>query len=137
MQEFEKILEEWNGGVFRGAKKNLAKVIGVDDSTISAWMYGHSNPGPDKIEKLSKELNLSVEKIKTFFKGTDMRVENIKNSSVILQSGKGNNNKENVNVNGGNIALMQKDLELLKKEIEILKLKFALIEQSKKAKKQK
>jgi transcriptional regulator with XRE-family HTH domain len=102
----EKLLEDWNNGVFRGSQVKLARKIGVDDSTISAWLNGHSKPAVDKIRKLSEILNVSEKDIQETF--------NIKNKNAI------NNINPNNNVHG-NITqtISSVDVASLKKELEI------------------
>lgn len=67
MTELEKLLQNWNNGVLRGAKIRLARELNVDDSTVSAWVAGRAKPTADKIEKMSKLFNVSEQTIKDVF----------------------------------------------------------------------
>ena len=67
MTELEKLLQTWNNGILRGAKIRLARELNVDDSTVSAWVAGRSNPSADKIEKMSKLFKVSEREIRTAF----------------------------------------------------------------------
>ena len=111
MTKFEKLLEDWNNGVFRGAKVILARKIGVDDSTVSAWINGHSKPAVDKIKKMSEILNISEKEV--------METFNIKCKNSINNVNSNNNVKGNITQTVNNI-----DMELLKKDLETIKEKF-------------
>ena len=67
MTELEKLLQNWNNGVLRGAKIRLARELNVDDSTVSAWVAGRANPPADKIEKISKLFKISEKEVKNAF----------------------------------------------------------------------
>ena len=67
MTALEKLLQNWNNGVLRGAKIRLARELKVDDSTVSAWVAGRANPPADKIEKISKLFNVSEREVKAAF----------------------------------------------------------------------
>lgn len=67
MTELEKLLQNWNNGVLRGAKIRLARELKVDDSTVSAWVAGRANPPADKVEKISKLFKISEKEVKKAF----------------------------------------------------------------------
>ena len=67
MTELEKLLQNWNNGVLRGAKIRLARELNVDDSTVSAWVAGRANPPADKVEKISKLFKISEKEVKKAF----------------------------------------------------------------------
>lgn len=67
MTALEKLLQNWNNGVLRGAKIRLARELKVDDSTVSAWVAGRANPPADKIEKIAKLFNVSERDVKAAF----------------------------------------------------------------------
>jgi transcriptional regulator with XRE-family HTH domain len=121
MTNFEKILEAWNDGIFRGAKVKFSREIGVDDSTVSAWLNGHSKPGVDKIKKMSKVLNISEDDI--------MKMLNINNKNLINNLNSNNNVKGNViqSLNDPNVELLKKDLEIVKEKMISQDLKLDLI----------
>jgi transcriptional regulator with XRE-family HTH domain len=121
MTNFEKVLEAWNNGIFRGAKVKLSRKIGVNDSTISAWLGGHSKPGVDKIKKMSEILNISEDDILKMF--------NIDNKNSIHNLNSNNNVKGNITqtINGYNLELFKKDLEIMKEKLISQDLKLDLI----------
>ncbi len=67
MTEFEKVLEQWNGGIFRGAKVKLSKEIDVSEVTVSRWAKGELKPGREAIQKMSALFNKSVSDIEKLF----------------------------------------------------------------------
>ena len=67
MTEFEKILEQWNNGVFRGAKAKLSKEIDVSEVTVSRWAKGELKPGREAIQKMSALFNKSISDIEKLF----------------------------------------------------------------------
>lgn len=67
MNEFEKLLQKWNKGNFRGAKNNFAKALNVADTTISAWCVGRLKPAQDKVAKIAEEFNISENEVLNIF----------------------------------------------------------------------
>ncbi len=61
------ILIAWNKGVYRGARRNLAKAIGVNEGTISNWFLGRGTPSEQAVTRMAHILRKAPDQISWFF----------------------------------------------------------------------
>lgn len=67
MNKKEKLLQEWNGGVLRGAQAKLAKELELTQSAITRWMNGIQIPSEENIRAIAKVLGQPIQKVKDAF----------------------------------------------------------------------
>lgn len=70
--EFNDLLAQWNGGIFKGAQTRLAKILDVDRGTISRWATGTLVPGEDLRRKVAQTLGVTVDELMATFKAYTM-----------------------------------------------------------------
>lgn len=73
--DIEEVLKKWNGGFLRGAKKALADILGVPDTSVSHWIAGRATPSEKHIKKMSKLFELTEEEIKKAFQNSSSSLE--------------------------------------------------------------
>lgn len=68
---FSELLKKWNGGMWRGAKRNFAKAVGLHEVTIGQYVNGKKIPGEESRAQIAKELGISVGKLLESFPSRD------------------------------------------------------------------
>ena len=64
LEEAERILQEWNNGVDRGAKANSERALNISRGKMTDYLSGRQNPSEETIQKMAKLFNKSEEEIK-------------------------------------------------------------------------
>ena len=67
MNQFEKELEKWNGGVLRGAQVKLANILGVSTATVALWASGKRRPSKGYADKLARMFGKTVREVMNLF----------------------------------------------------------------------
>ncbi len=94
LKEAEDILKEWNGGILRNAKRNLAKKLNLQSQTsISDWLYGRQEPSERAISEMAHLFGKKEEEIKRIFGNNKTKAptqNNFKNKDCQIQQIIGN-----------------------------------------------
>jgi transcriptional regulator with XRE-family HTH domain len=61
--DFKQLLIRWNKGIKRGSQLRLAKLLGVQETTVSRWVKGNLMPGEEHQKRIAKELGLTPEEL--------------------------------------------------------------------------
>lgn len=101
-KKFEELLKKMNNGILRGAKRNLANKLKVNESLIGRLANGKQSPSEKIIKEMTKILSISEDNLKKIFEIRDQSIVSI-----------GDNN--NISYNQ-----MQKELELKEEKIKFL-----------------
>ena len=56
MVTLRELLTKYNGGIFRGSQKKLAKAVGVFEGSVSKWVSGRADIGEASAILVAKEL---------------------------------------------------------------------------------
>lgn len=107
LKSFEQLLKNMNNGILRGAKRNLANKLKVNESLIGRLANGKQTPSEKLLKEMSKFLNTSESNLKKIF---DLSI----NNNII-------GNKNNVSINT--------ETEHLKKELSLAKEKIIFLEE--------
>lgn len=106
------LLKEINNGKLKGAKRKLAKKLGVSEAVVGYFCNKRREPSIDMLTKLSKTFNKPEKELQKIFE--------IKNNSDNTNSFNNDNSKE-VDLLKKEIELKNKEIQLLKREMELLK----------------
>lgn len=106
------LLKGINNGKLKGAKRKLAKKLGVSEPVVGYFCNKRREPSIDMLTKLSKVFSKSEKELQKIFA--------IKNNSDNINSFNNDNSKE-VDLLKKEIELKNKEIQLLKKEMELLK----------------
>jgi len=101
-QDFLKLLKTFNGGILRGAKRNLSKKLKCSETLITHFVKGRQKPSEKIIKEMANILSTSEDKLQKIFDIGDQNIVAI-----------GDNN--NISYNQ-----MQKELELKEEKIKFL-----------------
>lgn len=106
------LLKGINNGKLKGAKRKLAKKLGVSEAVVGYFCNKRREPSIDMLTKLSKTFNKPEKELQKIFE--------IKNNSENTNSFNNDNSKE-VDLLKKEIELKNKEIQLLKREMELLK----------------
>jgi hypothetical protein len=67
MTDFLGLLQEWNGGILRGAKVNLARALGISANTVKTWCNYSEKPSEIQTKKMATLFKKKEEEIKKAF----------------------------------------------------------------------
>ena len=67
MKELEDLLKSINSGKKASAQRQLAKLLGVSDTSVSNWFSKNKKPSEDNISKMAKIFNTSEKELKKIF----------------------------------------------------------------------
>lgn len=127
--KFIECLREWNGGISRGARAKLAKVLKVTETTVMRWAKGEL-PSEEKMRDIAKILNKSEKEVREMFVADNsVNQQGNGNSGNVIT---GNNNSQNVNTALPGVAETEVkeiagEIKQMKKDIQILNLKMDLM----------
>ena len=104
-------LKRINNGRVVGAKKKLAEILGVSETTVGKWCNKINLPTVDNISKISKALKVKEDYLQKIF---EVQVNSNNTNSF-------NNGSREMELLKKELQLKNKEIELLKKEIQLLK----------------
>ena len=67
MNEFAKMLHNWNNNQERGAQIRLAEELNVSRGLVSRWVSGEVRPGPDYVKQIAALFQVTEAEIKAAF----------------------------------------------------------------------
>ena len=67
MKTLEELLQKWNNGILRGARRRLAEELGINEATVSMWVSGRAKASEENINKMAKLFGVSAQKVKAAF----------------------------------------------------------------------
>lgn len=67
MKTLENLLQEWNNGVLRGARRRLSEELKINEATVSMWVSGRAKASEENIKKMAKLFKISEHEIKAAF----------------------------------------------------------------------
>lgn len=83
MNKLEKLLQNWNNGVLRGARRRLAEHLKINEATVSMWLSGRTKPSEENIKKMSKIFKVSETEIQKAF--GDKNISNMVEGRIELE----------------------------------------------------
>lgn len=64
---FRDALIRWNGGIERGARRRLARALGVSEGNVSGWVSGSFPPGGERRLQIAQALGVKHSDIDAMF----------------------------------------------------------------------
>ena len=109
MKELEDLLKSINSGKKASAQRQLAKLLGVSDTSVSNWFSKNKKPSEDNISKMAKIFNTSEKELKKIF--------DLHSSNIII----GDKNQQKIETN--------KEIEILKEKNKLLEERIKVLEE--------
>lgn len=67
MKTLEELLQEWNNGILRGARRRLAEELGINEATVSMWVSGRAKASEENINKMAKLFGVDEREVRAAF----------------------------------------------------------------------
>ena len=83
MKTLEELLQKWNNGILRGARRRLAEELGINEATVSMWVSGRAKASEENINKMAKLFKISEREVRMAF--GDKSINNMVEGRIELE----------------------------------------------------
>ena len=112
--KIKEFLKEINKGKLRGSRKIIADALGINETAISKWSKGRTQPSKENISKMSKIFNKSQEELEKIFSSSTF----IKDEDVSLILEENNKLKKELDVRDDLIKFLKDKIKFLEQELK-------------------